>query len=100
MEQLSQVLSVALDEMKLIASIHDLEQLKSRYVGKQGLITAFMQKLKDLAHEERKAFGAQVNQVKTEFETALVVQRDAILAQELNNKLANGTPQPASTTTP
>ena len=90
-EQLTQVLVTALSEMQAVASIHELEQFKSRYVGKQGLITAFMQKLKDLAPDERKAFGAQVNQVKTEFEVALNEQRAGIIAHELNNKLANET---------
>lgn len=91
MEQLTQVLAAALIEMKELSSIHDLEQFKSRYVGKQGAITAFMQQLKNLAPEERKEFGAQVNQIKGQFETALNQQRELILERELNNKLANET---------
>lgn len=90
-EQLTQVLTTALGEMQALTSIHELEQFKSRYVGKQGLITSFMQRLKDLAPDERKAFGAQVNQVKSEFESALAAQREAIVERELNNKLANET---------
>lgn len=91
MEQLTQVLVTALREMGDIGSIHDLEQFKSRYVGKQGAITAFMQQLKNLAPEERKAFGAEVNQIKSQFETALNAHREVILARELNEKLANET---------
>lgn len=89
MNELNQVLNTALNEMQDIRSLHDLDQFKSRYVGKQGAITAFMQKLKDIAPEDRKAFGAEVNQVKTEFETALALKRDTILQDELNEKLAN-----------
>lgn len=91
MEQLTQVLATALVEMKELSSVHDLEQFKSRYVGKQGAITAFMQQLKNLAPEERKEFGAQVNQIKSQFETGLNQQRELILERELNNKLANET---------
>ncbi len=91
MEQLTQVLATALSEMNDISSIHDLEQFKSRYVGKQGAITAFMQQLKNLAPEERKAFGAEVNQIKSQFEDALNKQREIILTRELNAKLANET---------
>lgn len=91
MEQLTQVLATALVEMKELSSVHDLEQFKSRYVGKQGAITAFMQQLKNLAPDERKEFGAQVNQIKSQFETGLNQQRELILERELNNKLANET---------
>lgn len=91
MEQLTQVLATALVEMKELSSVHDLEQFKSRYVGKQGAITTFMQQLKNLAPEERKEFGAQVNQIKSQFETGLNQQRELILERELNNKLANET---------
>lgn len=88
MEQLNQVLQTALVELQGIKSLHDLDQLKARYVGKQGAITAFMQKLKDIAPEERKAFGAQVNQIKNEFETALSATKETIVKRELEEKLA------------
>lgn len=91
MEQLSIVLNTALAEMQAIKSLHDLDQFKSRYVGKQGAITAFMQKLKDIPPEERKAFGAEVNQIKTQFEIALAAHRELIIQEELANKLANET---------
>lgn len=87
-EQLNSVLTTALQEVTAINTVHDLEQFKSRYIGKQGAITLFMQKLKDMNPEERKAFGAEVNQVKTRFESALNSQRELIQNNELNAKLA------------
>lgn len=89
MEQLNLVLTVGLDELQQATSLHELEQLKSRYIGKQGQITLFMQKLKEIAPEERKAYGAQVNQVKAQFESALNTRRDELSAAELATKLAN-----------
>ena len=89
MEQLLNVLNTALAEMVSVHTLHDLEQFKSRYVGKQGAITAFMQKLKDLPPESRKEFGAQVNQIKNEFEISLNTQREQIIQQELDAKLAS-----------
>lgn len=91
MEQLNQVLQAALVELQAVKSLHELDQLKARYVGKQGAITAFMQKLKDIAPEERKAFGAQVNQIKNEFETALNTTKEALVRRELDEKLATET---------
>ncbi len=89
MEQLNSVLETALNEMQTVTSLHDLEQFKSRYVGKSGAITAFMQQLKDMAAEERKAFGALVNKIKSEFEEALGARRQQIIDNELVAKLAN-----------
>ena len=43
MEQLNLVLTVGLGELQRTVSLHELEQLKSRYIGKQGQITLFMQ---------------------------------------------------------
>lgn len=91
MEEINSVLSKALNEIGTITTLHDLEQFKSRYTGKQGLLTAFMQKLKDLAPDERKSFGAMVNQVKMNFESALAQHRDKIIQAELNAKLAHET---------
>ncbi len=89
MEQLNSVLSDGLRELQQTTSLHELEQLKSRYVGKQGQITLFMQKLKEIAPEDRKAYGAQVNQIKAQFEIALNARRDELSATELAAKLAN-----------
>ncbi len=89
MEQLNSVLQTALNEMQAVTSLHDLEQFKSRYVGKSGAITAFMQQLKDMVAEERKTFGALVNNIKSEFESALAVRRQQIIDAELESKLAN-----------
>ena len=58
MEQLSAVLAAALAQMQQLTNLHELEQFKALYVGKQGAITAFMQQLKNIAPEARKAFGA------------------------------------------
>jgi phenylalanyl-tRNA synthetase alpha chain len=91
MEQLNQVLATSLDEIKQLKSLQELEQLKARYVGKSGAITAFMQKLKDIAPEERKSFGAEVNKIKTQFEDALNEQKQSIVAAELERKLASET---------
>ncbi len=89
MEQLNSVLAAGLGELQQTVSLHELEQLKSRYIGKQGQITLFMQKLKEIAPEERKAYGAQVNQIKTQFEALLTARRDELSAAELAAKLAS-----------
>lgn len=91
MDNLNLVLTEVLDALHQTLSIQELEQLKSKYIGKSGVITAFMQELKNLPVEEKKEFGAKVNQIKVRFETALNNQKEIILANEIKEKLASET---------
>ena len=47
---------------------------------KQGLVTALMKRLPELPPEDRKAYGAAVNQVKQAFEAALDARSAAVAA--------------------
>jgi phenylalanyl-tRNA synthetase alpha chain len=87
--KLDATLKEGLEVLKNISTIYDLEQCKAKYIGKSGLITTFMQELKILPINERKDFGIKINQIKAQFEQALINQKEFILAKELNNKLNN-----------
>ncbi len=90
-DKLHTTLELGLSELNQSDTIHKLEQVKSRYLGKQGAISALMQELKNLAPEERKGFGAKVNEIKVQFENALITRKTHILELELQHKLANET---------
>ncbi|MBU3758723.1 MAG: phenylalanine--tRNA ligase subunit alpha [Candidatus Omnitrophica bacterium] len=53
-----------------IAHAESLELFRVTYLGKKGKLTLQMQRLKDLAPEERRAFGADVNRLKNEVQQA------------------------------
>lgn len=91
MEQLTVVLKHGLAELSNVSNIRDLEQVKAKYIGKSGQITAFMQQIKSIAPELRKDFGAQVNLVKNEFEAALDKQKKQIIQSEMERSLLNET---------
>ena len=88
MNKLSAVLDQAVSDLSLIESTHELEQIKAKYIGKSGLITAFMQELKTLPPEQRKEFGVQINHIKTKFEDALLSCKDLILQREMAYRLS------------
>lgn len=44
----------------------DLDKIRVAYLGKKGSITALLKGMKDLSNEERKSFGAEVNQLKAD----------------------------------
>ncbi|BCL74559.1 phenylalanine--tRNA ligase alpha subunit [Jeongeupia sp. HS-3] len=66
----------------------ELENAKARYIGKEGAITALLRQLGSLPPEEKKTFGATVNQAKQAFEAALQGRRDALTADKLARQLA------------
>ena len=68
--------------------IHDLDQLKSKILGS---IAAQMKGMKDLPIEQKKEFGARINQEKSQAEARIAKRREYILAQELNFKLSSET---------
>ncbi|MEK7352988.1 MAG: phenylalanine--tRNA ligase subunit alpha, partial [Chloroflexota bacterium] len=58
----------------------DLEQWRVRYLGRKGELTLILRSLVGLPPEERKALGAQANQVKASLEDALK-QKEQILSE-------------------
>jgi phenylalanyl-tRNA synthetase alpha chain len=88
MEQLEKIVSEAQQAISATTSIAELEQAKSRYVGKAGSLSELMKELGKLPPAEKPKFGAAVNGAKQRVEALIQSQRDAILARELESKLA------------
>ncbi len=74
-EKVEQEIRLKLESAK---TQEDLEALRVAYLGKKGAIPAMMQVLKELAPEDRKKFGAEVNRLKTFLETALAEKKEAL----------------------
>ena len=51
-------------DLETCSKEHDLQQIKSKYLGKKGHITTLFSSLKDIPPEERKAFGSKLNNLK------------------------------------
>ena len=88
MEELQQILDQALQQFALISDEAELEQVKARYLGKEGSLTVLLKGLGKLSAEERPAAGARINQIKQGIEAALQQRRDALLQNRLAQKLA------------
>ncbi len=88
MEQLQQILDDALQQFALINDEAELEQVKAKYLGKEGSLTALLKGLGKLSNEERPAAGAKINVVKQQIEAALQTRRDALQQSKLAQKLA------------
>ncbi|HET7833009.1 MAG TPA: phenylalanine--tRNA ligase subunit alpha, partial [Gallionella sp.] len=88
MDELQQILDQALQQFAAIGDEAELEQVKARYLGKEGSLTGLLKGLGKLSAEERPAAGARINQVKQRIEAALQERRDALQQAKLAQKLA------------
>lgn len=88
MQELQQILDQALQQFAAISDEAELEQIKARYLGKEGRLTALLKGLGKLTAEERPAAGARINQVKQGIEAALQQRRDTLQQNKLAQKLA------------
>src|SRR4030065_748823 len=88
MEQLQQILDQALKQFAEIDDEAELEQVKARYLGKEGSLTVLLKGLGKLSAEQRPAAGARINQVKQGIEAALQQRREALQQNKLAHQLA------------
>ncbi|MDO8262319.1 MAG: phenylalanine--tRNA ligase subunit alpha [Gallionella sp.] len=88
MEELQQILDQALQQFAAISDEAELEQVKAKFLGKEGSLTTLLKGLGKLSAEERPVAGARINQVKQGIEAALHQRRDTLQQNKLAQKLA------------
>ena len=84
MENLKENLLSALEKAN---TQEELNNLKTEYIGKKGKITLLNTKIKDLPPEERKEYGAKVNEIKNLFTNIYEEKLNKLKELELNKKL-------------
>jgi phenylalanyl-tRNA synthetase alpha chain len=88
MQQLEQIVAEASGAIAATRSVAELEQAKARFLGKAGSLTELLKGLGKLAAGERPKAGALINEAKVRVESLIQSRRDAILAAELDARLA------------
>ncbi|MGZ5033674.1 MAG: phenylalanine--tRNA ligase subunit alpha [Usitatibacter sp.] len=88
MRELEQIVAEAGAAIAATRSVAELEQVKSRFLGRAGSLTELAKGLGKLPAEERPKAGAAINQAKSQVEALVRSQLDSILARELDSKLA------------
>ncbi len=86
MENLQEVQTQALAAVAAAEDLPSLEQVRVKYLGKKGLVTAQMKELGKVSPEERPVLGAKINDAKQAIEAALdekkqLLEKAAIDAQ-------------------
>ena len=65
----NQLKAKAVGELENVASVKELLELKTKFLGKSGEITALLRGMKDIPAENRANFGKMVNELKVEVES-------------------------------
>jgi phenylalanyl-tRNA synthetase alpha chain len=88
MQDLEAIVARAAAELAAAADPASLENVKARYLGKTGELSAFRSSLGSLTPEERKAAGAAFNSAKERIESALERRRADLALAKLEARLA------------
>ncbi len=90
-EQLSAIKAKAEEKLAQADSLNLLEDLRIKFLGKKGELTAVMKGMGKLTPEERPVIGQLANQVRGYIEDALEEKKQALLSLEKERKLASET---------
>ena len=88
MQAIDKIIADAQAAFGAAPTVAELEQAKSRFLGKSGALTELLKGLGKLPPEEKPKAGAAINEAKARVEELLAARRDAILAAELEGRLA------------
>ena len=75
------------EEIENISNACELNEFRVEYLGKKGIITLLSGKMKELSNEEKKEYGKELNQLKTNVTTKLEAIASKIREEELKKKL-------------
>jgi phenylalanyl-tRNA synthetase alpha chain len=89
--QLASLASQALQDIASASTLDALESLRVAFLGKKGAVTEAMKALGGMSAEERKSFGASVNQTKQEITDAIDARKAVLAHAALAAKLATET---------
>lgn len=88
-DKLNKIEEEALQAATEVATEVDLQQVRARYLGRKGEITAVMKGMGKLSPEERPLAGSLANEVKDRLETAFTVRQETLRQELMQQKLAN-----------
>ena len=90
-EQLSAISLEAKNAVALCEDESQIENLRVKYLGKKGELTAILKQMGSLSPEERPKMGALVNEAKQELEELIASKKDELKAKAQEAKLKEET---------
>lgn len=75
------------DDLSKAKTSKDVEEIRVKYLGKSGKITALLKNLKNLLDEQKKEIGALINSTRQKLEEKILNYKNKFEQEELNSKL-------------
>ncbi|MDJ0917503.1 MAG: phenylalanine--tRNA ligase subunit alpha [Woeseiaceae bacterium] len=88
MQALKELVDAAASQIDAAADLAALDEIRVKYLGKKGELTALLKSLSSLSAEERPAAGQKINQAKQDVQQRLNARREALEADALAARLA------------
>ncbi|MEE1279726.1 MAG: phenylalanine--tRNA ligase subunit alpha [Oscillospiraceae bacterium] len=86
-EQLMQIKQNAAAALSAVSATSELEELRVRYLGKKGELTAILKQMGSLSPEERPIVGQLVNEVRSELEESISKKGEELKGAAMEQKL-------------
>jgi len=86
-EQLKLIQAAAEEALANVSQTKDLDEIKVRFLGKKGELTAILKGMKDLSNEERPIIGQLANEVRQDIEVKIEETKKVLAQKELMAKL-------------
>lgn len=86
-EQIEQIRENATEEISKVTDAKELNDIRVKYLGKKGELTAVLRGMGALSAEERPVIGSLVNVVRDELEKLISEKEEFYKQEELNRKL-------------
>ena len=86
-EQLLSIKKAAEEKLSQLHTVHSLEDIRIRVLGKKGELTQVLRQMGSLSAEERPVIGALANDIRTAIENSIAEKRYELLKAEREQKL-------------
>ena len=86
-EEIKKIEENAITELNNCNELKELEELRVKYLGKKGKLTALLKMMGSLSKEERPVIGSLVNKVRDELEETISSKEKVLRKQEIEKKL-------------
>ena len=87
--KLEQIKAEALEALKNVSTMEELDGIRVKYLGKKGEITAILKQMGKLSPEERPIVGQVANQVRADIEASMGEASSVIKEKMLEQRLKN-----------
>ena len=76
------------NEINNVKTVQELNELKSKYLGKEGLVTELSKSMKDVPNELKKEVGIKINEIRN-YVTDLITNKESEVKENLLNEKLN-----------